>query len=75
MVELIAVALYVAFFMAIIIEFFYMGIWKAPWSLLLSAAGYGALGDITLRQAPVFVIASAFLSIVIVTWAEKLADV
>jgi hypothetical protein len=75
MVELIAVALYVSFFMAIIVQFLYMGIWKAPWSLLLSAAGYGSMGDITIRQAPVFVVASAFLAIIIVAWVEKLADV
>jgi hypothetical protein len=74
MVELLVVALFTAFFIVLLSENFYLGIWKALWAVVFSAIAETIMWNNTLNQAVVNVFAEAFLAIVMVAAVEKLAD-
>jgi hypothetical protein len=75
MESVLVVALFAAFFIVILAENFYLGFWKAVWAVLFSAIAEVIMWNNTLNQVIVNVFAEAFLAIVIVAYAEKLADI
>jgi hypothetical protein len=75
MESVLIVALFAAFFIVVLAENFYLGFWKAVWSVLFSAIAELIMWNNILNQAVVNVFAAAFLSIVIVASVEKLADI
>jgi len=75
MLELISVSLFAAFFIVILSEYLFLGIYKSIVSLSLTAFAVELYEPFPIRHNIVIAVAAAFLSLVVSAYVQKLDDI